>query len=64
MRFIVVGDMIQGSIKSEDIIDKYPTTGAVEVVRCEDCKYWDGECYWLECAMPDDYCSNGERREP
>ena len=58
---------------------RQPTADAVEVVRCEDCKYMchyiDGhlECRLLEDLKPipttyctmnaDDFCSYGERRE-
>lgn len=42
-----------------------PSKNLVEVVRCEDCKYWDyGDCYRLELSRPDDFCSYGERRAP
>ena len=39
---------------------------AVEVVRCKDCKYYEGKntyCANDRLATPDDYCSIGERRE-
>lgn len=45
----------------------------VEVVRCKDCKYWQGnndgyphqECRWgnYETPDPDDYCSYGELKD-
>ena len=51
----------------------YEDSGAVEVVRCKDCKYWqdnnDGypheECRWGHGETPDanDFCSYGERKE-
>lgn len=43
-----------------------PTIDAVEVVRCEDCRYFKGdglECHWGMFAYEDDYCSNGKRIE-
>ena len=49
-----------------------PTADVVEVVRCKDCKYFEaddeGFYYYcvastgLDCKMPIDYCSYGERR--
>lgn len=39
---------------------------AVKVVRCIDCKYYEGKntyCANDRLATPDDYCSIGERRE-
>ena len=53
-------------------IDKAPAADVVEVVRCEDCKYWarieefkDGLCnnpFGLDdVAQPDDFCSYGKR---
>ena len=48
------------------IMDCAPTADAVEVVRCNDCRFFKGdglECHWGMFAYEDDYCSNGERRE-
>lgn len=40
-------------------VQNQPTIDAVEVVRCKDCKYFDGEC----CDRHDgDFCSFGERK--
>lgn len=39
----------------------------VRVVRCKDCKYWNGEgkyCDYDMSGLADDFCSWGERREP
>ena len=48
----------------EKIIREQPTTDAVEVVRCEDCKYEDICCRMIRNEKkPNDYCSYGERRE-
>ena len=54
-------------------IDAAPTVDAVEVVRCNDCKYWqdnnDGypheECRWGHGETPDanDFCSYGEQKD-
>ena len=48
--------------------------GAVSVVRCKDCRWWQdnnggyphANCHWCETETPDadDFCSLGERREP
>jgi len=43
-----------------------PTVDAVEVVRCKDCKYYDGEYHYCDndvWAIPNGYCHHGERRE-
>ena len=48
-----------------DIVEDMPTVDAVEVVRCEDCKYFDSED---DCGCPMDvrysdfFCKMGERR--
>lgn len=47
------------------IILNAPTIDAVEVVRCKDCKYYEGKntyCANDILATPYDYCSRGERR--
>ena len=53
-------------------LKQYEDSGAVQVVRCKDCKYWqdnnDGypheECRWWHGETPDanDFCSYGERK--
>ena len=51
----------------EKLIKRQTTIDAVEVVRCEDCKYWNGEtkgCVRNPCVEPwrkNDFCSYGER---
>ena len=55
-----------------------PTADVVEVVRCKDCKYYDGfyshrctntdlvdsdDCYARIDFAEDDFCSYGERKE-
>ena len=63
MKFLVVGDMIQGCIKFDDLIDKSSTIYEAEVVRCEDCWHWyNGDCDFY-FTTPDDYCNLGERSE-
>ena len=56
----------------KDDIDDAPTIDAVQVVRCKDCKNYDGgeveheydRCrhHW-SAVEPDDWCSFGERRQ-
>lgn len=52
---------------STHLIYNAPTADVVDVVRCKDCKWYDGnECFeqlGLVCARDDDFCSWGERRE-
>ena len=48
------------------IIENAPTVDAVEVVRCEDCKQYNGHrhCYYSDMAVLDnDFCSYGERKD-
>lgn len=51
----------------EKAINEAPTIDAVEVIRCKDCKHFDGSypmcCRFEEDVKPDDYCSFGEKRE-
>lgn len=46
-----------------------PAADVVEVVRCKDCRWWNGKearvCViepYEPCRKPDDYCSRGERK--
>lgn len=64
---------IKGGEMFQRMINDAPTVDAVEVIRCEDCKWSDwyktlnGEhrCYCMEHGSlghtDDDYCSYGER---
>lgn len=51
------------------MIDESKTADVVEVVRCEDCRYWKNRFDVMVCNLTDgmkgagDYCSYGERRE-
>ena len=59
------------------MVDEIPAVDAVEVVRCKDCvnmgkrpplpKGYREDCGWCmlhgRVALPEDYCSNGERME-
>ena len=51
----------------KEALERLPTIDAVEVVRCKDCKHYDGSypmcCRWEETIKPDDYCSYGEKKE-
>lgn len=58
----------------DNFLFEYPTVDAVPVVRCKDCKLWSKNkpiygSDMCECKahggyfLPEDYCSDGERRE-
>ena len=48
-----------------DEIDAQPTIDAEPIVRCKDCKHFDGSypmcCRFEETFEPDGYCSFGEK---
>lgn len=52
-------------------IDMIPAADVQEVIRCKDCKFWDGDGYCegiqngliREYTKPDDFCSYGERKK-
>ena len=46
-------------VVTKEEIEEMPTIDAVEVVRCKDCKWYEG-CFFL--SYDDDYCSEGERK--
>lgn len=47
-----------------ETIDNAPTVDAVPVVRCRDCVHFNGhECEDFRKVDPDDFCSDGDRRE-
>ena len=62
------GDQMRGGIrKALRCIEQAPTIDAVPVVRCRECKHYDGK--WM-CKIsgvpsrkPNDFCSYGERKE-
>ena len=52
-------------------VKKAPSVDAVEVVRCKDCKYFDGECCdryadetlgYSHSTQPNFFCACGERK--
>lgn len=51
------------------VIDEMPTIDAVQVLRCKDCKHYDGSYSYPMCwrneieVKADDYCSFGEKGE-
>lgn len=48
----------------EDVIDEMPAVDAVEVVRCKDCCYYNGNMSYCDIdhyAVSDGYCHNGVR---
>ena len=59
------GDMIS-SEEVEQAIKDAPTVDAVEVVRCKDCRYFDGVLGRCDnhdfSILPNEFCSYGERR--
>ena len=48
-------------------LDKFPTIDAVPVVRCRECKHYDGKWMCKISGVPsrkqNDFCSYGERKE-
>ena len=55
----------QGLMDAGFAIDAIPSADVVEVVRCKDCKWWDGnDCKArdIDVVDVDDFCSYGERR--
>ena len=48
------------------LVDAQTTVDAVLVVRCKDCKHFDGKWFCKICGVPsrkpDDFCSYGERK--
>ena len=52
----------------DEIINLQPTVNAVEVVRCQECRFYQGECCRrygrsaIPRREPNDFCSKGEPR--
>ena len=55
-----------GYVDAKQIADA-PTVDAVEVVRCKDCKYYDGKWLCKICGVPSrkpyDFCCYGEQKD-
>lgn len=63
-----------GYREMEDVVtfvEKMKSVNAVEVVRCKDCKYFDGECCdryadetlgYSHSTQPNFFCAVGERK--
>lgn len=61
--------------ESADVVECAPTIDAVEVVRCEDCRWWERDyqpryhpderpCNIVGMGTPPDwFCADGERRD-
>ena len=48
------------------MIEDEPSIDAVPVIRCKDCKYWNGEgkyCDYDMSGLREDFCSWAERKE-
>ena len=63
-----IHEMIYRTInEAMSAIEQQPTADVVEVVRCKDCKHYNGDsavCKCMNRAMKGDgFCSCGERRE-
>ena len=61
-----VSELVEQKKVFDTIIDVQPTVDAVEVVRCKDCKYFNGNMKFCDysCQVKEnDFCSWGERRE-
>ena len=62
-------DFLCGMAAAITEIENAPTVDAVEVVRCKDCKHFNGvfgrcdNMRGLCISNPNEFCSNGERRE-
>ncbi len=62
------GKMQYAAIVAKHFLDELkrtPSADVVEVVRCKDCKYYDGfDCFRLDLQLPDpdNFCSWAERR--
>lgn len=63
---------IQACEQVNRVLRSVPSADVVEVVRCKDCKHYDGVHYvrgiapckfWGSMVSSDDYCSRGERKD-
>lgn len=66
----IVNPLLEANKAIRRIIREQPTVDAVEVIPCEDCKWWDDKyeaercthdfgCRW---AKPNNFCGYAERR--
>lgn len=62
--------LLHAEVVADDLADDMPTVDAVEVIRCKDCKYWDGDDDDTFCSElgifgtgPNSYCSYAKRKE-
>lgn len=61
--------MIDIGKELQDAFDEGYRTRDAEIVRCKDCKHFDGSYSYPMCwrneieVEPEDYCSFGEKRE-
>ena len=48
------------------LVNEQPTVDAVEVIRCNECRWYLPECeccqFWHGRRHPDHFCSEGERK--
>ena len=60
------GEFWDEAVLASDI-ENAPTVDAVEVIRCKDCKHYDGEWFCKISGVPSrkpcDFCSHGELKE-
>ena len=67
----VLADKVSNAYISRFELEQQPILDVVEVVRCKDCKFLYikdfvyGTCNKNMCGIvkPDDYCSQGQKRE-
>lgn len=63
------GDTVAAQIFEDCIYEllDIPTANVTTVVRCRDCKHYDGKWFCNICGIPSrrpyDFCSYGERKE-
>ena len=60
-------ELANGILKAVGRIDEAPTVDAVEVVRCENCRWWKTKAciYHLHGVdrKSNDFCSDGDRKD-
>lgn len=73
MRLIDADKLMENKFKNDisynafcNLVKRQPSIDAVPVIRCKDCKYWNGEgkyCDYDMSGLRDDFCSLAERKE-